>query len=114
MGLFSTIYSSYRLEPSLCDGFFQTKDLTNLLDEYWLSPDGELFRISFPYKLNLSGKIARGRVEPFDLDGSITVISLDNQANDRQQWTFSGGKLSEVLILDRVGERMLDKRLVRS
>lgn len=113
MGLFSTVISSYQSAHDLSSGYFQTKGLTNLLDQYWLSPSGELFRLSYPYSMNPDGAIRRGRVEPFDLDGEIIVTSIDSPSKATQQWTFTAGRLSDLLVIDRVADLLLDKRLAR-
>jgi hypothetical protein len=45
MGMYSTIYNtSHAFGPQFL-GELQTKDLDCVMDEYWLSPNGELYHI---------------------------------------------------------------------
>lgn len=111
MGLFSVIYSGYRAGCDHSYGCFQTKDLTNLLDEYWLSPSGELFRISLRHDPDGKKVPSKGRMEPFDLDGDILVTSMEGGCSHRQRWFFTGGRLQRVLLLEDIGAFMLDSRL---
>lgn len=45
MGLFSTVYNSCDLFGPDFLGDLQTKDLECLMDYYWISPRGELFKV---------------------------------------------------------------------
>ena len=46
MGMFDTIRSSYNLGKGM-EGELQTKDLVCLMQEYWISPSGQLYEIDF-------------------------------------------------------------------
>lgn len=45
MGMYSTIYNTSKALGPRFLGELQTKDLDSAMDEYWLSPNGELYRI---------------------------------------------------------------------
>lgn len=45
MGMFDTVRSSYDLGPKYMNKTLQTKDLDCFMNEYWISPSGQLFEI---------------------------------------------------------------------
>ena len=45
MGMFDTVRSSYPLISPESDRELQTKDLDCLMENYWISPAGQLYRI---------------------------------------------------------------------
>lgn len=47
MGMFDTIHCSYDLGPGWIGRSLQTKDLDCFMDEYWLSPSGQLYLIDY-------------------------------------------------------------------
>lgn len=53
MGLFSTVINQCPVLGPDFIGELQTKDLENVLDYYWLSPDGCLFLIDFSKSFQL-------------------------------------------------------------
>lgn len=80
MGLFSTVINHCPLLGEGLMGELQTKDLENLMDYYWLSPDGHLYLIDLAdcFELNVNSQAdkwnekfcyektgKRGRVKPY-------------------------------------------------
>ena len=54
MGLFNYFYSSFDLGPNFTNVLCQTKTLgIECMDQYWLDPAGELFRVDY----NSTGKL---------------------------------------------------------
>ena len=49
MGMFDTIRSSIDLGPSFWYRDLQTKDLECLMNEYWISPSGQLYEIDYSH-----------------------------------------------------------------
>lgn len=47
MGMFDTVRSSYDLGPGWLNKDLQTKDLECFMNEYWISPAGQLFEIDY-------------------------------------------------------------------
>jgi len=45
--MFDTIKSSYDLGPGFYNKNLQTKDLDNLMEFYWIDPDGHLFKVEY-------------------------------------------------------------------
>jgi len=110
MGLYSEVINSCEaLGPELL-GLIQTKDLQSLLDTYWLSPKGELYRInddstwtfreeliaherSNPFSLDIVPTGKKGSVRPYKIYGKIRFT---NGPNEAVTW-FEGGLLKQVL-----------------
>lgn len=110
MGLFSEVINSCEaLGPELM-GLVQTKDLQSLMDTYWLSPLGELYRINddstwtFKEELESQGTSnllglstiqtgEKGSVQPYRIYGTIRFTDGPNEA---VTW-FEGGVLKQVL-----------------
>lgn len=70
MGLFSEVVNRC---PALGDeflGVLQTKDLTSLLDTFWLAPDGSLFEVQLPL-VDENGPKWRGKVRPYRKSGVL-------------------------------------------
>lgn len=49
MGMFDTVRSSYDLGPRYTNVDLQTKDLECLMNEYWISPSGQLYEIDYSH-----------------------------------------------------------------
>lgn len=112
MGLYSIIYSSYEaLGPDFL-GDFQTKDLESLLDEYWLSPAGELFFIDYKdcftaspqrFPKNFLDVVdwqstgVNARMKPVSYTGALTMYKTSNQEWIETELAFENGKVSLVL-----------------
>lgn len=47
MGMFDTIRTSYDLGPGFHNRDLQTKDLENLMEFYWIDPNGQLFKVEY-------------------------------------------------------------------
>ena len=47
MGMYDTVRSSYDLGPGWLNKDLQTKDLECFMNEYWISPAGQLFEIDY-------------------------------------------------------------------
>ena len=88
MGMYDTVRSSYNLGPELTECELQTKDLDLLMEDYWISPVGELFTINYagtadlvpdpeckrqfwPYKWEPNGN--HGRVLPSNHTGDVRL-----------------------------------------
>ena len=88
MGLYDTVRSSYNLGPELTECELQTKDLTCVMEDFWISPVGELFTINYagtadlvpdpeckrrfwPYKWEPNGN--HGRVLPSNHTGDVRL-----------------------------------------
>lgn len=112
MGLYSTIYSSFdRLGPNSI-GEFQTKNLESLMDEYWLSPKGELFFLNYAdcyqitindYPKNFLDHIryestgSHARMEPYNYNGMLTMYRSCNNQWIEADLYFQNGIVSLVL-----------------
>jgi hypothetical protein len=104
MGLFSTVYNSC---PMLGQEFLtdlQTKDLECLLDYYWISPVGELFRMdAYSYFDNLDPKIFKRRsfsklaLRPHYVTRLIRLYCVNNSGFVETYAFFRLGKLIEVI-----------------
>jgi hypothetical protein len=112
MGLFDEVYSSYDLGENLTNEKLQTKDLACCMEDYWISPAGELFVVDYvgtaewvpdpdstrtfwPYKSVPTGE--HGRVIPFLHTGDVRLyrgIGVDGFAEITV--TFLQGKVFEV------------------
>jgi hypothetical protein len=96
--MFDHVRSSFNLGDDLTDVELQTKDLACLMEDYWISPSGELFTIDYtrtaelvpdpeskrqfwPYKWEPNGN--HGRVIPFLHTGDVRLyrgIGVDGYA----------------------------------
>jgi hypothetical protein len=76
-------------------GLLQTKQLTSLLDLFWISPSGELFEIRVPW-VN-EGERGSGVVRPYRLTGGLRLsVIYCNQYKEAYVY-FRYGVLTEVL-----------------
>lgn len=112
MGLFSTIYNSYIPLGMDFIGDFQTKDLQCLMDEYWISPSGELFLISYSncfraianeYPKNFLDVLSwestglNGCISPCDETGVVNIYtSCDGQWKEADLY-LKKGRISLIL-----------------
>lgn len=112
MGLYSEVVNRC---PALGDeflGVLQTKDLTALLDTYWLTPSGELFHVDDagtwdlelsepqeqalpPIKRVSTGK--HGRVRPYRYSGVMTLVAAAPGGALEAVVHFKCGTLNAVL-----------------
>lgn len=90
MGMFDTLYSSYNFGEEFTHIELQTKSLNCFLDNYWISPKGELFSFqyekcyrmiksktnSFGFEWEKTGK--NGIVRPYYYTG---VVEASNKFN---------------------------------
>lgn len=104
MGMFSTVISSCE---TLMLGQLQSKDLESLMDTYWLSPDGYLYRIDDTETWNLTWEPSdsnlpglrtvptgkRGRLRPYRIYGSVRFTDGRQEA---VAW-FEDGAMKQVL-----------------
>lgn len=112
MGLYSIIYSSYEALGLDFLGDFQTKDLESLLDEYWLSPAGELFLIDYDncftaspqrFPKNFLDVIdwqstgTHAKMKPISYTGSLTMYRTACEKWIEAELEFENGKVSLVL-----------------
>jgi hypothetical protein len=110
MGLFSVVINSSNILGSEFAGSLQTKELESLMDYYWLSPTGQLFRIDYgdSYELEFerdeSGFLApnkkstgkNGRIRPYRMHGLVRFTTTQDEALEAVTW-FSSGILQQVL-----------------
>jgi hypothetical protein len=116
MGMFSTIINHC---PDLGDDFMgqlQTKDLENMLDYYWLAPDGCLFMIDtgpcFSLEENPDSTkwYDRFQWQPTGLNGRLkpyrrSFVARMYPSRDIQDWKevnafFKMGKLNAILPME--------------
>jgi hypothetical protein len=112
MGLYSTIYSSFDRLGHDSIGEFQTKDLESLMEEYWLSPMGELFFLNYSgcfeafvndYPKNFLDHIRyeatgnHAKMEPCSYNGVLTMYTGRNGDWVEFDLYFQNGIVSLVL-----------------
>lgn len=82
MGMFDTIMCSYDLGPGFWNRPLQTKDLLNMMDEYWLDPKGRLWQYDYSGTYDYDEKFRfvkngrRGAIRPHLLTHTITVYPV--------------------------------------
>lgn len=94
MGLFSEVYNSCtRFGPEFM-GILQTKELRSLLDFYWLSPSGCLYKVDYQGVDLSSGEcVARsGSVRPYCVTSVLRLMNIYE------------GQYKEVFVYFRLGE----------
>jgi hypothetical protein len=98
MGLYSEVINQ---SPRLGEGFLrrtlQTKDLTSLLDTYWLSPDGCLYQVWSPWYDTGPAPPLRGRVRPYRKSGIVRFTANNNGTFLEALTYFKCGELSAVI-----------------
>ena len=112
MGLYSTVYNQCQeLGPEFI-GELQTKDLESIMDSYWLSPDGRLYRIDddgtwdlerdeeagnrfFPFRRVPTGK--HGKVRPYRKSGVLCLTTHHDGEYMECLVHFKTGMLTGVL-----------------
>ena len=115
--MYDTVRSSYNLGPELTECELQTKDLDLLMEDYWISPAGELFTINYartadlvpdpeckrqfwPYKWEPNGN--HGRVTPSLHTGDVRLyrgIGVDGFAEITV--TFLRGRIYGLSTVER-------------
>jgi hypothetical protein len=99
MGLYSTVLSCYEPLGPEFQGALQTKELTSLMDEFWLAPDGKLYEIRVPLEWGPQGvrPAGRGRVKPYRKSGVVRFTAHhDGQVLESLVY-FKTGQLNAVL-----------------
>lgn len=114
MGLYSIIHSSFNRLGVEFLGEFQTKDLESLMEEYWLSPSGELFFLNYSgcfeafvneFPKNFLDHIryeptgSHAKLEPCAYNGVLTMYTGRNDMWIEADLYFQDGIVS--LILDK-------------
>lgn len=99
MGLYSEVVNQC---PELGDEFLgtlQTKDLTSLLDTFWLSPDGCLYEVQMPWSNSDDEGRQRGRVRPYRKSGVIRFTAYGKPGGECLEALtyFKCGTLNAVL-----------------
>jgi hypothetical protein len=110
--MFDYVRSSFNLGDDLTDVELQTKDLVCLMEDYWISPAGELFTIDysdvsdlipepdstnkfFPYKSVPNGN--HGKVTPSLHTGDVRLYRSNSAGNFVEiTVTFLKGKVYEL------------------
>jgi hypothetical protein len=121
MGLFSTVYNQCPLLGEDFLGELQTKDLENVMDHYWLSPDGHLYLVdwggSFEMVENANSKAwyDRFKWEPTGRKGRLkpyrrSVIARMYPASTSREWKevyvfFKAGEFNAVLPIQEANYR---------
>lgn len=98
MGLYSNVVCACEFLGEDFQGVLQTKDLTSLLDLFWLAPDGTLYEVVSEWHCD-SGEpeqgapvLRHGRVRPYRKSGVIRFTAR------------SGGRYLEALTYFKCGE----------
>jgi|TARA_B100000085_G_C18540889_1_gene511872 hypothetical protein len=108
MGMFDTIRSSYDLGPGFWNKELQTKDLDNIMANYWIDPAGHLFEVDYSgtrdfdiqttpeYRWNVVPNGNHGKVKPIFYSGEIEVYP--------SQWTayYSAFPRMKIKFIDGV------------
>lgn len=99
MGLYSEVVNRC---PALGDeflGVLQTKDLTALLDTFWLAPDGCLYEVQTPWSDSDDKARERGKVRPYRKSGVIRFTAYDKAGSGYLEALvyFKCGVLNAVL-----------------
>lgn len=113
MGLYSNVISHYSGAGSEFLGYFQTKDLESVFDDYWLSPAGELYLIdwSSAYELNPNHDDSydifnafkwirtddRGRLKACSYTGCLRIYTVVNNVFIECNLCLLNGKIELVL-----------------
>ena len=91
MGMFDEVRSSF----SGLNGYYQTKDLDNLMWVYYIDPAGRLWRVDYSGTADIGlesfanglprvsylSNGAKGKVVPLDFTGSIILREMDYNEN---------------------------------
>jgi len=95
MGMYSEVINACpRLGPEFL-GVLQTKELTSLMDAYWLAPDGCLYQIWHEY--SEGEEKPRGYVRPYRKSGVIRFTAASGKGYLEALTHFKCGQLSAVL-----------------
>lgn len=92
MGIYSEVINSCGDLGQEYVGYLQTKDFDGCFDQYWISPDGCLFEVHWPF-IQWYGKEfdepqrEHGRVSPCRFSG---LIRLSGRAGRRPVWFIDG------------------------
>jgi hypothetical protein len=95
MGMYSEVYNSCSKIGHEFVGLLQTKQLTSLLDLFWISPSGELFEIRVPWVDE--GERGSGVVRPYRLTGVLQFSAIYRNQYKEAYVYFRYGVLTEVL-----------------
>jgi len=113
MGMYSTIINTSELLGPEFIGNIQTKSFDNMMELYWIAPDGSIYRVDDSETWTLSfeqGKWPRrvptgqrGRVTPFCYSGIAVVTSVVNGSYHRAGAMFLSGRLVMALPAEELG-----------
>lgn len=102
MGIYSEIINSCHDLGSEYVGYLQTKDLDGVFDQYWIAPNGYLFKIYWPalrqdgcigFEPCLNGDRPHGRVSPFRFTGLIVCTTGPALCDPKRPVWFINGRL---------------------
>jgi hypothetical protein len=80
-------------------GVLQTKDLESLMDTYWLSFDGRLYKVTGEELFTpsaLAGTTLDDRLEPYPKSGPVRFVTRHKEQTIEVSTFFSNGVLSSV------------------
>ena len=112
MGMFDRIYNSYRFEHRGLNHTLQTKDISGYMNDYWLTPSGQLFLLdlSGTYDFDETWKVIKngnnGHVTPVDLNKTIKVLPESDTCYYEGILTFKQGLLVDAELW--TGRKMVD------
>ena len=105
MGMFDRIYNSYEFTNPILNNTLQTKDISGFMDDYWLSPSGQLFWIDYTatYDFGIDWKPVRnsnnGHVRPHLLTKTIKVLpEIDGYYDCEGRLEFKDGRLVDAAL----------------
>ena len=90
MGMFDTVRSSYDLGPGWLNKELQTKDLDCCMNEYWISPEGQLFEIDYSHTYDFVDIPEEERVRPWNV---FKTVPNGNHGKVRPVFAFKGVEL---------------------
>ena len=103
MGLYSNVVCACNRLGEDFQGVLQTKDLTSLLDLFWLAPDGALYEVISEWQCDpeepeqCATVPRRGRVRPYRKSGVIRFTARSDSRYLEALTYFKCGELNSVL-----------------
>ena len=105
MGMFDRIYNSYSFTNPILNNTLQTKDISGVMDDYWLSPSGQLFWIDYTATYDFAEdwrpvkNSNNGHVRPYFMTKSINVLpEIDGHYDLEGRLEFKDGLLVEAAL----------------
>ena len=106
MGMFDRIYNSYEFTHPILNNTLQTKDISGFMDDYWLSPSGQLFWIDYTATYDFDGadwkpvkNSNNGHIRPYLLTKSIRVLpEIDSHYDVEGRLEFKDGLLVDAAL----------------